>query len=318
MQRFARSFERPNGARALLKTAYSPEGIASLERNRATLETLRSDSRLTDCGFQLPEILGVIRRSDAMLLLERVVPGEDGRITLQNPGRCGAALVAATKAIAILHRRSSESLTVSDRWLAEWIDGPAALLDNPICTLTTVRQRRTAIAAFRREQHAFWDGQFLRLGWGHGDFSPGNIMFTIGDAQGAAGAQETQVGGIIDWDAARPNAPAGFDACHLALTARRTVTGEELGQIVRGLLLKPCWSAEEDHWLQNSTECDGVPTGWPAATNAIRAMVGLVWLHQTAANLQKSSRYAASRLWTTANVERVLQVFLRDRSAGRS
>jgi hypothetical protein len=118
--------------------------------------------------------------------------------------------------------------------------------------------------------------------------------------------------GIIDWDRARPDAPPGFDACHLAIAARALASGEQLGQIVRDLLLRPRWTSEEEAWLVGSGGLDRSPGGWPREPEAIRAMVGLAWLHHVSNNVEKSNSFAINRLWAASNIERVVQVFLKN------
>ena len=93
------------------------------------------------------------------------------------PGTRVAALAAAARAMANTHYLTAEPAVIGQKWLNEWIDQPARQLVKPVSTLMTVEQRREAIGVFVEEQHAFWRGQDVWLGLGHGDFSPGNIRF---------------------------------------------------------------------------------------------------------------------------------------------
>jgi hypothetical protein len=41
-------------------------------------------------------------------------------------------------------------------------------------------------------------------------------------------------------------------------------------------------------------------------------MVGLAWLHHVSNNVEKSNSFAINRLWAASNIERVVQVFLKN------
>ena len=310
--------QQPNPARALFKTTSSVLGANSLDRYFTKLQRLRADTRLAGCNFMLPEILAFKNTPDGVHLIERVLPGEDGRVTLLRPGERAAALTAAARAIAKMHYLTAEPAVIGQKWLNEWIDQPASLLVNPVSTFMTFGRRREAIAVFLDEQHAFWRGREVWLGWGHGDFSPGNILFApvtmhpenvAGNGEGL-GRAALAVAAIIDWERAWQEAPPGIDACHLALTSRMLLSGEELGKIVCSLLRKPQWTDEEVGWLAGPQTSDEYPLAAPLDPSAIRAVIGLAWLHHVTANLEKSGRYATSRLWTAQNIERVLQTYL--------
>jgi O-antigen/teichoic acid export membrane protein len=302
----------PAGACAVLKTATGPEGIQSLERNRARIETLRSDPRLINPPFELPQILAFTRSSNSVFLVERIISGEDGRITLKRSGR--EALQAAAQSITFIHERTAKQEVINGTWLKDWIDRPCSLLETPVHTIMTRTTRRAAIALFREEQHQFWSGRPVSLGWCHGDFSPGNIIFTRRTKEETAPSDSVPqiiVSGIVDWDRAEPNAPPGFDACHLAIAVRSIMSGRELGEIIRELLLAPRWSPQERIWLAAHRERDS--RLWIEG-EGVRVLVGLVWLGRVTANLEKSGRFARNRLWSSVNVERVLQAFFEGRS----
>ncbi len=314
----------PNSARALFKTSSSVLGANSLDRYVMKIQCLRADTRLTGCNFRLPEVLAFKNTTDGVHLIERVLPGEDGRVALLRPGTRVAALAAAARAMANTHYLTAESAVIGRKWLNEWIDQPASLLAKSVSTLMTVEQRREAIGVFVDEQHAFWRDQDVWLGLGHGDFSPGNILFAPADGHdqkarttaARPAVAEITVSAIIDWERASQNAPPGFDACHLALTSRTLVSGQEIGQVVRSILLNPQWTPQEEVWLAGLDEPNANLAGWPRDPRTVYAITGLAWLHHVAANIEKSSRYAHSRLWTAWNIERVLQTYLLKSATG--
>jgi hypothetical protein len=106
------------------------------------------------------------------------------------------------------------------------------------------------------------------------------------------------VNGIIDWDRTGWDGPQGYDACHLMLAVRRNDTGKQIGEIVRELLLSP-----------DPRTLAPPAFGFADDPDALRAKLGLTWLKLVTGNIEKSRKFAANRLWSAANVERVLQLF---------
>jgi hypothetical protein len=298
---------QPTGARVIVKRAVTPSGIAALDRHCTNVGILQGDSRLQGLDFQFPEILAMRRTPAALYVVERLIVGEDGRATMRRPGTRAAAMVAATGAISRFHRKTAAPMVLDLAWTSKWIDEPAAVLELPVCTLLSKPQKLRALTAFRKEQRAFWNGRTVDIGICHGDFCPGNLIFSVKDGGRVA---PISVEGIIDWDTVDTGAPGGLDICHLLITTRRTRTGHEFGRIVRELLLKPRWDYEEKTCLTELDMAAHDQSGWPFDPVAVRAIVGLVWLHQIAANLRRSTSYFSNRLWVSANVERVLQTFL--------
>ena len=89
---------------------------------------------------------------------------------------------------------------------------------------------------------------------------------------------------------------------------RRIATGQEFGALVRDLYLRPRWNTEERDIFERAgltSERDG----WTVDPEALRAMLGLVWLTQVTANIDKNTSYPKNRLWASSNVERVLLLF---------
>jgi O-antigen/teichoic acid export membrane protein len=302
----------------IFKTTSTAAGVKSLERYHLQVRWLRADPRLAACDFRIPEVLAFRRTRDAAHLIERRLPGEDGRTTILRQDARVAALSSAVRAIAFMHERTAAPAVIGEGWVADWIDRPARHLLATCSTLMSLRRRRAAIDVFTREQRKFWLGRELRLGLGHGDFGPGNLLFT--SAQGPSGleseeAAEIAVSAIVDWDRARADAPSGLDLCHLVLTVRTLLKVQEMGQVVSSMLREPAWSAEEESWLAAAQSSRSDAGGLPRDRQAIRAMIGLAWLHHVAANLEKSGRYASNRYWTAWNVEKVLWTYLRRSAA---
>jgi O-antigen/teichoic acid export membrane protein len=285
--------------RLIVKCALSYRGADSLARSREWQERLRRETSLADRGFDIPRILDERSIAGMLVMVEEAIAGEDGRSVLARPDRRSGALAAAANAIARLHRLTGQHVTVGEDWLADWVEGPVQMLRQ----VGGRGWHGDAWDAFLREQSSYWTHRALHLGITHGDYSPGNIIFTSGSEVASTPAR---IAGVIDWDQARLNGPAGFDICHLALTTHMLVVGEELGQAVRGLFDDAERGNEPPAWIRIGT---GLENEWCRDRPGYRATVGLAWLHHLAAAVQKSERYAASRLWTASSVDWVLRSF---------
>ena len=299
--------QSPGFPRYVLKLSTSSAGAASLHRYREQQQRLIHDPRLAGVGTKFPEILSFGQIAGRVQLIERVLPGEDGQSAVLRPGKRQGALAAAEQTMAELHNLTATPALITRQWLDDWIDQPASLLVRPVGSLMSIAKRREAIAIFLQEQHRFWHGKKLLLGLGHGDYWAGNILFE----------PDLKVAAIIDWEGARQDAPPGFDACHLVLTSRMLLTGQELGQVVRGMLLNPHLTPEENTWMAAPGRQLAGTAGWANTPAAIRAMTGLAWLHHVTAVVRNSEKHSRSRLWSACNIERVLQAYLKA-SGGRS
>ncbi len=319
---FSVSFEPPEGTRAVLKRSSSPGGMESLVRQHERLAMAHAELPTGECDFSIPQILAFSRASGVVWSIEKFIGGKDGRSVIQAPDLRAAALVATANAIDCLQSCTVKATVIDTAWIEEWIDRPAAVLCEPVHTLMSRRARQAAVATFKLQQRTYWFGRTVPLGWYHGDFNPGNILFrqdrwrpeTNGQVAGNRPSLAA-VEGIIDWDRAGRNGPQGFDICHLAISARRVLTGRQVGEIIRDLLLEGRWNADELAWFGRCKALDGPAGEWTSEPAALRAMVGLVWLRLMIANIEKSSDYLSNRLWSAANVERVLKLSLRNITA---
>lgn len=287
---------------AILKVAKGPEQIASLERSVLRLTGLAGDPRLAMLPFAIPKILARHRTEAALLVIEEAIAGIDGRQVLRSDKQRLMALAAAASAIAALHDATATSRQIDAAWLDHWISRPLGRVRACPALLLPRPARERALQVLAQEQQAFWLGRWQQVGMCHGDCSPGNLLFAPPQPSRAM-----TIAGLVDWDSAGNDAPAGLDQCHLALTCRMLVHGAELGAVVRELLANPRLDTDEQSWIGG-----GQDGGWSTDAAAIRAMVGLAWLNHVAANLDKSGHYAKSRLWLAYNIDWVLRAFVED------
>ncbi len=307
---FTHGLAPPFCTRAILKHSINPGGTQSLRRQRKRLETLRAQDIGERFGFQIPTILAFVDSGDSVWSIETFVPGVDGRVLLRDSGPRQKALASAGNLIMAVQADGAEPARADEAWAGEWIDRTADALRAPVKTIMSDTARSAAVASFRRHlAHAF-RGRALGAGWYHGDFSPGNLLYAgLTDRDGSP---ESRVSAILDWDRAGRGGPVGFDVCQLAMTARRVVTGHQLGSIVVDLLRAGQWNEEERAWLSRVESLDGPDGDWTRDASPLRAMVLLVWARQILANIEKYDQYARNRLWSAANVEWVLRYILRN------
>jgi hypothetical protein len=90
------------------------------------------------------------------------------------------------------------------------------------------------------------------------------------------------------------------------------VSSEPLGAVVADLLWTSQWRDDERHWLGSGPEGEDE---WSGDGAAIRAMVGLVWLHQVSERARRPLHASVGRLWIASNVDRVLRIVSTDGGA---
>ena len=287
--------------RFIFKSSVSPEGCGALARHIAGSHTLAAHADLKNLDFGFSQIVTSESSPGATSLAERAWPGEDGRTFLASSKRHFPALTRALEGIGAMHALSAVTRPIDDGWLHRWIDADADAVSGARSLLMDEAGRTQALTTFRDRQRRFWTGRSLPLGFGHGDFGPGNLLFDAGED-----AMDLRLTAIIDWEALSSDAPPGLDAMFLLLTARALRSGEELGFVIRQMLEDPTLSQDEERALAplraSADEAYGAFTD-PAT---IRALCGLAWWRHVATNLTKSASFAEKALWVAINVDLVL------------
>jgi O-antigen/teichoic acid export membrane protein/aminoglycoside phosphotransferase len=280
----------PTPLAAILKRASSSEGRQALRQEHASLRRLHADGEISRLlGNLLPQPLHFEDRTGETALLMSRLPGRDARTLTGHPAELAPVLSSIVGTMSALHAASITTAAPAS-WTADWIDAP---LDR--IAAATGRHRRCADIG--DELRRYWTSTAIRLGPAHGDFCPDNLLVERDDAAGAM-----RPCGLVDWGGFRPDAPAGFDACTMAMTLRSASSDRQLGQVVRDLLRQPVWTAAERAWMAS-----GGAEPWMSDETALRAMVLLVWLHHIDANLEKSTRYRARSYWGLVNIRLVLE-----------
>jgi O-antigen/teichoic acid export membrane protein/aminoglycoside phosphotransferase (APT) family kinase protein/thymidylate kinase len=220
----------PRGEPAQLVVKFPGLGSAvkSLEAQRATLATLHADPRLVDWMTIVPRVVHAGRIGDLPYFVETALPGRPGSKLFMDPEVRRRLLPAAAEAMAGLHQRTATRALVDDARLEQWIEDPVRAVATVLPTASGGGSGLVhSLEALRRELRSGFAGGDLSVGWIHGDYWPGNVLATT---------DGTRVTGIVDWDLAADRELALNDLVHLILLGRRLVSGQELGDVVRGLL----------------------------------------------------------------------------------
>lgn len=292
------------GERLIFKTSTSAEGRRALSQHVLRSRLLAENPRLEGLAFKLSEVVASKLTLIGAALAERAWTGEDGRSFLASRRRHSRGLECALAGIGEIHDRTAVPGTVDEPWLARWIERGRDPVMSAREVLMNAGQRRDALAAFLAEQRAFWLGRRLMFGMGHGDFCPGNVLFSPGKTE-----TDATLSAIIDWEAATDDAPPGLDAMFMILTARALRSGEELGFVVRQMLEEPELSADEQQALAPLEPAWDFAYGSFTHRAALRALCGLAWWQHVTTNLTKAGRFSESALWSAVNIDRVLAVY---------
>jgi aminoglycoside phosphotransferase (APT) family kinase protein len=276
---------------AVVKLPSTEEGADALAHESETLALLQGDERLASLQSIVPRplasgaVLAQPYRVDAHLggreLVER----------LADPRRRRQMLEAAAGTIHGLHERTASTVVGDQRLAVRWVD--ARLDDLARAGAGLPGRLRPRIARLRGELHDAVIGRTFVTSWVHGDYWPGNVLFS---------ADGTSVHGIVDWDAADPVDLPMHDLLHLLLYTRSLVQDEPLGQVVRRELRAPGLSPVERGILDDCGEWP--PGGLPS----YRLAVLLYWLRHVALHARQHARSAdwAYRAWQARNVNAVL------------
>jgi O-antigen/teichoic acid export membrane protein/aminoglycoside phosphotransferase (APT) family kinase protein len=285
--------------RAVLKYSTSQEGMAALRRCLAGTAAVQEEVRHLALDFELPAVLASLDGPDLVASVETVIRGQDGRRALRGPDN-GSSLRQAAAAIRAIHEARPEWRILDQTWGDVWIEGPIRRLSVAPAILLSPQARAQALRRLGDWQRGFWLGRKEKLGRGHGDCTPDNLMYE--DAPGGP-----RLSGILDWEQTRPDALADLDLALLILTMRMHDQAGQMGDVVRQMLDTPALDAGERLWAGGDAEAPS----WHDP-DRVRAIIGLAWLRHVAANLEKSHHYGRNRLWLAHNVDWVLRKFARE------
>lgn len=254
----------------VLRISRTASGRYALRRERDLLAKLSADAQLGVWGSLVPKVIRA--DPDGAHLLTSRVPGT--AVDQVTPVQSTNALAA----IGRLHDRTSHLAILNRRWLDRVVDPPAEVVRAQLRGSTQVR----SLDALVRDLRSTLGARCERIGWIHGDFHPGNVLY---DGE--------LVTGIVDWDQADNTGLVALDNSFWVLTS--SPEDIELGaRVVLRLRGDRPWTAAEAPVLGGPDPAYG------------RALLLLVWLRHVAGKLGKSEQYGSSLLWLRRNVVPVL------------
>ncbi|WP_374329896.1 phosphotransferase [Aestuariivirga sp.] len=299
---------------AVLRISQSEAGMRALESSKAAHHLLAAQISGCETGVSYPEVLASVQQGDRLWVLERLLPGQEGRDALIEQPKRVSGLMDAVSIIDRLHRHTAKPTEIDEAWLARWVDGPLERIGNRLAVFMRDPRKSRSIARLRDDQHRFWRGVTVPLGLGHGDYYVGNLLFEGPAAAGGASRRaeaprSCSVSAILDWEGLSTDAPPGLDAVYLAITSQATFSEDNIGGVVADLIGHPVWRDEDLAYLSGATLAAETYAGWPLDRDTNRALVCLAWLRHIDCNLQKSERYFTNRLWIESNVGQVLRAY---------
>lgn len=267
---------------AILKLPHTPEGIASVRRQRSIQAALRADPRLGDWHNFLPTPLAQGTVAGRVFTVEQALPGRTAEILLPDRAACVRMQSASAATIGQLHRRTAASVAVDTAMLTRWVDEPLLAIRRVNAALPPTSRNDSAIERLQAELYGALIGHRLSVSWIHGDYWPGNILV---DGYGATPT------GIVDWDRAAPGELPLHDFLHLLLFTRRLLHDHGPADILAALAGGVPWTPGERALLQAAGSM------LPGDPIDERAMVLLYWLRATAGNLALLPRCASDRAY---------------------
>ena len=277
---------------AVLKISRNPAAARVMERERKLLSQLRADPRLDQLLSILPDELSWGRMGEAAFVVERVLPGLDGRTLLDDPIRTTRMQSAALDVAAVLHGRTARIVTVDPDLTNRWIDEPLRQIASLRAMYPWVALHASALKRLGEMLREPLLGRRLAVSWVHGDFFPGNLLMS---------PDGSSVRGLVDWDLAAADDIPVLDAMQLVIGTNLIRDRSELGQMVLRLLDGNGFSAGEAEALEKA-QAQFEPHGL-----SMREAVILNWLRHIGCNLSKSAHFSQHRRWLKENVVTVLE-----------
>jgi O-antigen/teichoic acid export membrane protein/aminoglycoside phosphotransferase len=263
----------------VVKLAWTPVGANRLAAALASVRSLRSMPRLGEWTSLLPDVVDVGAVGGRPYVVERALPGVDGR-HFAGDGRAEIALVAVARSMRPLYDAAAMDVVVDGTWLRTWVHR----------RLDRVSRERsgTAREAFARPRDALDAallGQRVRAGSVHGDLWLGNVLMH---------PDSCTVTGLVDWEHASALGPVAADLAHLVLSTRSLTGGEQLGAVAARLIDDTDSLSEAERELL---------AGWGIPA---REALLLAWLQHLTGRLAQSTLHPHGR-WLRRNADPVLE-----------
>jgi O-antigen/teichoic acid export membrane protein len=273
---------------AILKRAFGEAGKRSVWEQGLALIAVHRSSAPGKWKALVPKVITSGAAGRQGFVVETYVPGTTLEDKLRAGGDLSSLFARAARAIRPLHASTARLERLDEALLGELVDKPVARLRGVIARRSRVATALPALEGIRRELRAALAGREIRTAHIHGDFSPGNVVMDSHD----------EVQGIVDWERHWVRGLPQLDLVQLLLGMRALSERRELGALVAAMRRDPAWRTSA---LDSSLK-DG-----HLLPNGVLLLLG--WLHHLAANVEKSVRYARSRVWVQRNIDPVLRSF---------
>ena len=275
---------------AVLRVARNATGASTLARHRRALDTIAGLDALDGWRTLVPAILAAGDHHGRPWVMEERLAGRDGR-TLVDDRQLPALLDDASDTISTLHHATAAETRVDDDTFAHWVTTPLEAIASVLSSRGSDLVDKSNLARLGDELHLELAGRTICTSFTHGDYWLGNLLIDQADGN-------PRVKGILDWDQASHEIPSAVDTMHLVLSTRCLRRRKPLGASVVDLLDHHAWEPWEERLLARTAGESGI--GSP------RTLLLVTWMHHIHANLTKADRYKHARVWTAANVERVV------------
>lgn len=278
-------------AQAIVKLAVTDAASARLELETATLDALLGDNRLGRWRELIPRPISTGTLRGRRYRVDLPLAGEVVTSSLHERRLRCAVLREAAESIQVLHGVTAQTLRGGPDLDRKWVDMHVHEL---LRMVGGDSRLGLAVAQLREELYGALRGGTFAACRIHGDYWPGNLLFSLGRAKLPA------LVGIVDWDASGPLELPLHDILHLVLYTRRLVTGRELGEIIGEQLRAPRWSGDERALLDASWAWWGISD---------RHALLLYWLRQMAMHIRQQTSLGGwrVRIWQRRNVGPVLE-----------
>jgi Phosphotransferase enzyme family len=199
------------GRELAVRVAVSPDSARRLANHQRVVADLPALLRPSQSHVAFPEAVASGSVEGISWAAERWVPSPVVRTSRAwRPSGRGWAVL---RAIAAELAARAQTGHAGVGWARDWITGLDAVAP------TLVREVAVALAPI--------EARGMRTAWWHGDLWPGNVFLR----------RSPRPSVVIDWERARPDAPAGLDAvyaevCRVAM-ARRCTFGEAAASLTR-------------------------------------------------------------------------------------
>lgn len=269
----------------VVKVALEPQAVAELRADASVRSRLSEDRRAGEWSRLLPHVVASSLDASPALSLEQRIAGIGGAALMVGAGPTWRrAYDSAAAAIVELHSGTSDHVRVDADRLRAWVDEPVAVLNG---VFAAGSWQRVALRRLQEEISRSLTGRRVAVGWTHGDYSPGNLIFSPGG----------ELAGVVDWGAGSPAGLLQVDTATLGLTTAMLRRRREFGDVVMGALQEA-----------QPAPSGGVGRRPSAGPLSWREAVLLAWLRHVTLNLTKTQRYRRRDVWRAVNVDGVLSV----------